>query len=120
MNLNIMNSGDRMPEVYAWKITQMWGIGIERYNKTMFGTTHNSVLNKRFRTRQEMSVRSRFCGITYTYTMISGVKSVLGNMVAQVYVTDLGYFRICPLSNRKDSHTSLSRYFMDDGVPEHL
>ena len=52
--------------------------------------------------------------------MIAGVNSALGNRVAQVYVTDFGYFRGYPFPNRNNSHTSLSCYLIDSGVTEQI
>ena len=43
--------------------------------------------------------------MTYTDTMISGVKYGSGNRVAHVYVTDLSDIVIYPLVNRIEVHT---------------
>ena len=52
--------------------------------------------------------------------MIEGVKCAPGNRVAQVYVMDFGNIRIYTLAHRREDHTSLSWYFMDAGLIEHL
>ena len=62
----------------------------------------------------------KFRRTTYTDTMIVGAKTVPCNRVAEVYVTDFGEVRIYTLSHRREAHTSLSWYFMDSGVPEHI
>ena len=103
----------------------MWGIRTKRAKKMIMDTTQNAVrdvamhLTKQFRTRQEMFWWQRFCGTKYMDTMIAGMKSASGNRLAQVYVTNLGDIRINPLPHKKDSHTPLSRYFVDSGVKEH-
>ena len=62
----------------------------------------------------------RLRGITYTDTIIAGVKSEFRNRVAQVYVLDFAYIIIYPSEHIIEDHTLLSWYFMDYGVPDHL
>ena len=52
--------------------------------------------------------------------MISGTKYASENRVDQVYLTGFGDVRIYLLLYRKEYHTSLSWYFINTGVPEHL
>ena len=86
-------------------------------------TTQNAVrdvtrpLTKLFKTRQSIFLRRRFLGTTYKYTMIAGVRSALGNKVAQVYVTEFGDVSIYHSSHGKYARTSVSCYFIYSGVP---
>ena len=111
-------------KVYARKLAQMCGIGIEQAKNSMMASTQNSIrglripLTKQLRTRQAMFRFQWFRGTTYTNIMVGGVKYAYGDRVAQVYVTYFGDVRIYPVAHRRESNTWLSFYFMDSDVPK--
>ena len=98
----------------------MCRIGVEWAKKIIMATGKNFVrdvtihLTRRFWTRQAMFRHRQFSGATNTDTMIAGVKYMYGDRVAQVYVTDFGDVRKYLMAHRREAHTVLSRYLMDD------
>ena len=114
------------PKGNAWKLVQMWKVGIKRSNKTITSTTQNAgrdvtiPLKNRFQTRQSMFWHCQFLGTIYTGTMISGVNFASDKKFDQVYVTDFGGVRIYPLPYIRDYHTSLYQYFLYSSVTYHL
>ena len=77
-------------------------------------------LRKRFWTRQAMFRLRKFSEMTYTNTMIAGVKYVYGNRFAQLYETGFGGVIIYLLAHRRETHNLLSHSFVYSEVPEHL
>ena len=119
-------SGKRQPIVNAEKLAKMWGIGIERAKKTVQETTQQAVrdvtkpLTRRFRTRKALLRRRRFRGTTYSDTAFAKFKSARGNTCIQVFVTDFGLSVAYPMKAKEDAHKSLSLFFNEYGVPEHI
>ena len=58
--------------------------------------------------------------MAYTDTIITGIKSVSGNRVTQVYVTGFCDVKMFPLTHRIEARSLLSWYFIYDGVTEHI
>ena len=106
----------REPKTNAQKIYQMCGIGIDKSKKFVSTTTQRSVCNvsqplsQQFRTRQSLFRKSRFRGRVYTDTMF-GIKSMRGNKISQIFVTDFGDIQVFPMHSKKDSHKALLRFF---------
>ena len=124
--IKAIDSAGRKPKVTPERLAQMWGIGIEKAKLTVEATTQSAVrdvsgpLTRRFKTRNALYRRRRFRGTAYTDTMMSGVKSMRGNVCAQVIVTDFHDITVYPLKSKMKAYVGISRYFVERGVPGQL
>ena len=124
--IKAIDSAGRKPKVTPERLAQMWGIGIEKAKLTVEATTQSAVrdvsgpLTRRFKTRNALYRRRRFRGTAYTDTMMSSVKSMRGNVCAQVIVTDFHDITVYPLKSKMKAYVGISRYFVERGVPGQL
>jgi hypothetical protein len=111
------------------KLAELWGIPLHMAAQTLRVTTQKGIRNaihpitRRFATKQSRlrynQLASRH-GRFYTDTFFSSTKSTRGNTMAQLYVNDIKYVRIIPMSKKSDVCNTLMTFIQDIGVPASL
>ncbi|MGH7954974.1 MAG: hypothetical protein ACREOZ_03350, partial [Gloeomargaritales cyanobacterium] len=118
------SSMDRRSDVDSSTLARRWGLSQYVASKTLKATTQRGVrnltssLDKRFRTQQAQfrypHLRTHF----YSDTMFSDVKSLRGNLCAQVFVTAEEYNRVYPMKLKSEAGEKLNEFVIDIGIPE--
>ena len=109
------------PEEVAWK----WNIGLETAKKTLKVTTqfgiHTAVhpMMRRLRVDHLHLHQHHLRGTWFADTLLSKVKSKLGNTCANIY-TQGKFTQAIPMISRKDAGKSLIDFTDDVGIPERL
>jgi hypothetical protein len=100
-----------------------WGVSLEKATRTLQATTQRSVrsaldpLHRRFQTKQQQFRYNRLNSQFYSDTMFSGTKSLSGNTGAQVFVNDLGFSMVVPMTSKSMAYKALGDLFENFGVP---
>ncbi len=77
----------------------------------------NPMLSHRFPTNDRMLHYKRMPHPVFSDTLIAGMTSKHRNKYAQIYATSFGWARAFPMSNKNETHKTLSLMFYRDGVP---
>ena len=120
-------SRERHNKVTANLVAQRFGIGIERARQTMRSTlqrgTRSAILpiSRRYRADRRFGVK-RLDGKFATDTFWSKVKSLRGNVAAQIYGHKCGFNKVYPIpkANNENVGYSLLSFINEFGVPEKL
>lgn len=86
---------------------------------------HNAVhpLQRRFRTMQQQ-LRYNYLGGThgrlYSVTLISRLRSIRGNNVAQIFVNNAKWNKVVPIPTKAHASTALKITVQDIGIPSHI
>jgi len=80
-------------------------------------------LTRRYRTKQAAlqyaQLGGRY-GRFYSDTLFSTVPSLRNNLVAQIFVNDIGFTRVTPMRSKADAGHALLEFIQDIGVPSAL
>jgi hypothetical protein len=111
------------------KLAELWGIPLHMAAQTLRVTAQKGIKNAinpivhRYATKQSRlrynQLGSRH-GRFYTDTFFSSTKSTRNNTMAQLYVNDIKYVRIIPMSKKSDVCNTLMTFIQDIGVPASL
>lgn len=125
VELKAVNELSRRQGIQASNLAKNWGISPELAERTVRVTTQRGIrnvvhptLSRRFRTNDRQLRYRRLPCTMFTDWVKSSVKSINGNMGAQVYATDFGWSRVMPHKKESLNHETLSLLFSRDGVPE--
>ena len=106
-------------------LARLWNIGIQTAKDTVRVTTQKGIrtaihpMTRRVRVDHLHLHRQRLRGTWYADTLLSKVKSKLGNTCANVY-TQGKFTRVVPMVSRKDAGKSLLEFTDDVGIPDRL
>lgn len=53
-------------------------------------------------------------------TFFSGVKSIIGNTCAQLFITEFGYGKVCPMKLKSEAGYALKELIQDVGIPKEI
>ena len=118
-------TNDRHSKVAPEEVARKLNIGLQTAKDTLKVTTQAGIraaihpMIRRLRVDQLHLHRQRLRGTWYMDTLLSKVKSKLGNTCANIY-TDGKFTRAIPMPSRKDAGKSLVDFTDDVGIPEHL
>ena len=124
-NMNGVTSNDRHSKATPEELARKWNIGLQTAKDTIRVTTQRGIrtaihpMTLRVRVDHLHLHRPRLRGTWYTDTLLSKVKSKLGNTCANVY-TQGKFTRVIPMTSRKDAGKSLVDFTDDVGIPERL
>jgi hypothetical protein len=124
-NVSSVISNERHSKVSPEEIARKWNVGLQTAKDTMKATTQRGIrtavhpMTRRVRVDHLHLHRQRLRGTWYTDTLLSRVKSKLGNTCANVY-TQGKFTRVIPMTSRKDAGKSLIEFTDDVGIPERL
>jgi hypothetical protein len=106
-------------------LARLWNIGLDAARHTLKTTTQIGVrhavrpLSRRYQTDTQMLHYRQLDTTFYCDTMFSKVKSLKGNLCAQVFVAD-NFIRVHPMMTKSDAERALQVLAEDDGVPNHI
>jgi hypothetical protein len=118
-------TNERHSKVTPEELSRKWSIGLQTAKDTLRVTTQKGIrtaihpMTRRVRVDHLHLHRPRLRGTWYTDTLLSKVKSKLGNTCANVY-TQGKFTRAIPMTSRKDAGKSLIEFTDDVGIPERL
>ena len=118
-------SNERHSKATPEELARKWNIGLQTAKDTMRVTTQRGIrtaihpMTRRVRVDHLNLHRRRLRGMWYTDTLLSKVKSILGNTCANVY-TQGKFTQAVPMISRKDAGKSLVEFSDDVGIPEDL
>jgi Reverse transcriptase (RNA-dependent DNA polymerase) len=118
-------TNDRHSKATPEELARKWNIGIQTAKDTIQVTTQRGIrtaihpMTRRVRVDHLHLHRNRLKGTWYADTLLSKVKSKLGNTCANVY-TQGKFTRAIPMTSRKDAGKSLIDFTDDVGIPERL
>ncbi|MGH7974081.1 MAG: hypothetical protein ACREBR_01045, partial [bacterium] len=122
--VNATSSMARRSDVDAPTLAKRWGLSQFVGNQTLKATTQRGIRNllssidRRYRTRQSQLrypyLRTHF----YSDTMFSDVKSLRGNLRAQVFVTAEDFNKVYPMKLKSEAGDKLNEFVKDVGIPE--
>ena len=118
-------SNERHSAVTPEELARKWNIGLQTAKETVRVTTQKGIrtamhpMTRRVRVDHLHLHRPRLRGTWYVDTLLSKVKSKLGNTCANVY-TQGKFTRVVPMTSRKDAGKSLVDFTDDVGIPERL
>jgi hypothetical protein len=118
---------NRHSHVSAEEVARKFRCGLETAKRTLKTTTQYGVrhalhpLHRRYRIHQQELNTKRLMDTFFTDTLFSKVKSLNGNVCAQVY-TNGRYTRVFPMASKSSEHIAQTlKDFIDDvGVPNEL
>ena len=100
-----------------------WGTSVEKSAKTLnvttqsiIRTTLDTTLSRQFRTNNRHLRHQRSPQDIFTYMMQSDIRSLSGNLYAQIYCTNKGWFRAYPSFSKSQYHETISLLFTYIGV----
>ncbi|KAG7370061.1 reverse transcriptase RNA-dependent DNA polymerase [Nitzschia inconspicua] len=118
-------SNDRHSKITAEDLARTWNIGLETAKDTMKATIQRGVrtstrpMNKRVRVdHPDLHVR-RIPGTWYCDTVLARVKTLLGNICANVF-NNGRFTKVVPMKSRKEAGLSFQEFVNDVGAPELL
>jgi hypothetical protein len=98
----------------------LWNIGIQTAKETVWVTTQKGIRTAIHPTTRRVLWVQRLRGTWYMDTLLSKVKSKLGN-TCNVYTHQGKFTRVVPMTSRKDAGKSLVDFTDDDvGIPARL
>ena len=106
-------------------LSRLWNIGLDAVRHTLKTTTQIGIrhavrpLSRRYRTDTQMMHYRRLDTTFYSNTMFSKVKSLKGNVCAQVFVAE-NCVRVQPMTTKADAGRVLQVLAEDVGVPNHI
>ena len=118
-------TNERHSKATPEELARKWNIGIQTAKDTLRVTTQRGIrtaihpMTRRVRVDHLNLHRQRLRGVWYADTLLSKVKSKLGNTCANVY-TQGKFTRVIPMTSRKDAGKSLVDFTDDVGIPEQL
>jgi hypothetical protein len=118
-------TNDRHSKVMPEQLSRKWNIGLQTANDTLRVTTQKGIhmaihpMTWRVRVDHLHLHRQRLRGTWYTDTLLSKVKSKLGNTCVNVYMQGK-FTRAIPMSSRKDAGKSLIEFTDNVGIPKQL
>ena len=118
-------TNERHSKVTPEEVARKWNIGLQTAKDTLKVTTQagirtaNHPMSRRLRVDHLHLHRQRLRGTWYMDTLMSKVKSKLGNTCANIY-TNGKFTRAVPMTSRKDAGKSLIDFTDDVGIPEQL
>ena len=118
-------SNEGHSKVTPEELASKWNIGLQTAKDTIHVTTQRGIrtpvhpMTRRVRVDHLNLHRKRLKGTWFTDTLLSKVKSKLGNTCANVY-TQGKFTRVIPMTSRKDAGKSLIDFTDDVGIPEWL
>jgi Reverse transcriptase (RNA-dependent DNA polymerase) len=118
-------TSERHSRVTPEEVARKWNIGLQTAKDTLRVTTQKGIrtaihpMTRRVRVDHLHLHRHRLKGTWYADTLLSKVKSKLGNTCANVY-TQGKFTRVVPMTSRKDVGKSLIEFTDDVGIPERL
>ena len=80
-------------------------------------------IEQRFRTRQAQLRYKQLGGRHgrfYTDTFFSGVPTLNGNSMAQIFTSDLAFTKVYPMKLRSQTHEALSAFIHEVGIPSSI
>ena len=116
---------DRHSKVGPEELSRKWGVGLQTAKDTMKATTQAGIrtavhpMNKRLRVDHLHLHRKRLHGNWFCDTVMSKVKSLLGNTCANIY-TQGKFTRVVPMTRRHEAGESFVTFTDDVGIPESL
>ena len=118
-------TNERHSKVTPEELSRKWSVGLQTAKDTLRVLTQKGIrtaihpMTRRVRVDHLHLHRQRLRGTWYTDTLLSKVKSKLGNTCANVY-TQGKFTRAIPMTSRKDAGKSLIEFTDDVGIPERL
>eukprot|EP00957_Ditylum_brightwellii_P079798 6069066-Ditylum_brightwellii.AAC.1 len=114
---------DRRSAVSHEELSWKCNIGLKKAKDTLVSTTQTGVrmavqpLAQRMRVDHLRLNRKQFSGTWHCHTVLSKVKSLLGNTCTNVFTQGKCIWAV-PMGSRKDAGDSLKQFIDDAGVPE--
>jgi hypothetical protein len=118
-------SNERHSKATPEELASKWNIGLQTAKDTIRVTTQRGIrtaihpMTRRVRVDHLNLHRQRLKGTWFADTLLSKVKSKLGNTCANVY-TQGKFTRVIPMTSRRDAGKSLIDFTDDVGIPERL
>jgi hypothetical protein len=114
-------SNERHSRVTPEEVSRKWNIGLQMAKDTLKVTIRTALhpMTRRVRVKHLHLHHQRLQGMWYADTLLSKVKSKLGNTCANVY-SQGKFTRVIPMTSRKDAGKSLIEAMDDVRVPERL
>jgi hypothetical protein len=118
-------SNDPHSKATLEELAHKWNIGIQTAKDTVRVTTQRGIrtaihpMTRRVRVDHLNLHRQRLKGTWYANTLLSKVKSKLGNTCANVY-TQGKFTQVVPMTSHKDAGKSLLEFTNDVGIPKRL
>ena len=118
-------SAKRHSDITPEELSRKWGVGLQTAKDTLEVTTQRGVrtavhpITRQVRVDHLNLHRPRLRGTWFVDTLKSKVKSILGNVCANVF-TQGKFVKVCPMSGRAESGKSLIDFTDDVGIPEEL
>jgi hypothetical protein len=118
-------SNERHSKATPEELASKWNIGLHTAKDTIRVMTQRGIrtavhpMTRRVRVDHLNLHRQRLKGTWFADTLLSKVKSKLGNTCANVY-TQGKFTRVIPMTSRKDAGKSLIDFTDDVGIPEWL
>ena len=123
--VNSVISNDRHSRITPEEVARKWNIGLETMKKTLRVTMQYGIcmavhpMTRRLRVDHLHLHQHCLQGTWFVDTLLSKVKSKLGNTCANVYMQGK-FTQAIPMISRKDAGKSLVDFTDDVGIPEHL
>jgi hypothetical protein len=116
-------TNDRHSAATPEDLAQLWNVSLQTAKDTVCVTTQKGIrtaihpMTRRVRVDHLHFHQQQLQGTWYTDTLLSKIKSKLGNTCANVY-TQGKFTRVIPMTSRKDAVKSLINFTDDVGIPE--
>ena len=120
-----MKTKHRKGRITAEQLAARWKIGVETARRTLDATTQlavrdfsHSTMGRRLKPYAYQLKYPRLNCTMYTDTMFGRVRSLDGNLCAQVYCTPFHWVYVEPMATERDAHKTLDSLFRYCGVPQ--
>jgi hypothetical protein len=118
-------TSDRHTKVTPENLSRIWNVGLDTAKRALQVTTQRGIrtalhpLHRRYRVDHLHLNRRRLNGDWYTDTLFAKVKSLQGNVCAQVY-TNGSYTTVHPMTSKSRVAETLTEFADDTGIPDTL
>ena len=118
-------TSDRHTKVTPENLSRIWNVGLDTAKRALQVTTQRGIrtalhpLHRRYRVDHLHLNRRRLNGDWYTDTLFTKVKSLQGNVCAQVY-TNGSYTTVHPMTSKSRVAETLTEFTDDTGIPDTL
>jgi hypothetical protein len=126
MNISLTNTSNRVNMITPELLSQRWGIGLTTAKNTINVTTQKGIrhvigqIERCLRIRQAQLRYKQLAGRHgrfYTDTFFPSVPSISGKKIAQLYVNDLGFTKVYPMSSKSDVADTLLAFIQEVCIP---
>ena len=118
-----MITNDRHSKVSPEELARKWNVGLQMAKDTLAATTQDGVRTAAHLMTRQVKVdhmrlhRPRLRGLWFCDTLISKIKSLLGNTCANVF-TQGKFTKVVPAAAKSDAGKTLVEFTNDVGIPE--